>query len=288
MSDKAGVDRRRCAPGLAAVLATAAASAVLVSMLAAQQPRVRVNQIIEQFEQGRAAFGDEHWQFLSLTLSPFLRDDIETALADLRVEGARPRLTPIVRIPYWGEQQYQHMIKQFLSVGAMGIILPEVETAEQAARLVETMRYPPQRGARYPQPAGKRGCCPGAAPGYWGLSRPEYFQRSDVWPLNPDGELLALVMVESRTAIDNIDEILEVPGLAGVMVGPADLSLSLGVGTPGPDLRAPEVEAATATVARACVAHDALCGTFETSDVDARLAQGFKLFPYPRTGRAAR
>ena len=267
---------------LGTVLVAVAASGALVSSLAAQQPRGRVNQIIEQFEQGRPAFGDEHWQFLSLTLSPFLRDDIETALANLRVEGSRPRLTPIVRIPYWGEQQYQHMIKQFLSVGAMGIIVPEVETAEQAARLVETMRYPPQRGARYPEPVGKRGCCPGVAPAYWGLSRLEYFQRSDVWPLNPDGELLALVMIESGTAIENIDEILEVPGLGGVLVGPADLSLSLGAGTPEPNLRAPEVEAATATVARACVAHNALCGTFETSDVDARLAQGFRLFPFAR------
>ena len=284
MRYEAGGGGRRIAPGLGVVLA-AAVFGVLAASLAAQQPHVRVNQIIEQFEQGNAAFGEEHWQFLSLTLSPFLRDDIEQAMADLRVEGERPRLTPIVRIPYWGVQQYQHMIKQFLSVGAMGIIVPEVETAEQAARLVEAMRYPPQRGARYPEPAGKRGCCPGAAPAYWGLSRDAYFERSDVWPLNPDGELLALVMVESQTAIDNIDAILSVPGLAGVMVGPADLSLSLGVGTPGPNLRAPEVEEATATVARACVAHNALCGTFETSDVDQRLAQGFKLFPYPRGGR---
>ena len=286
MGSKAGVDRRRMAPGPATVLvAFAAACGVLVSSLAAQQPRARVNQVIEQFEQGNAAFGEEHWQFLSLTLSPFLRDDIEQAMEALRVEGDRPRLTPIVRIPYWGEQQYQHMAKQFLSVGAMGIIVPEVETPEQAAKLVENMRYPPQRGARYPEPVGKRGCCPGAAPAYWGLTRDEYFARSDVWPLNPDGELLALVMVESRTAIDNIDAILSVPGLAGVMVGPADLSLSLGVGTPGPNLRAPEVEEATATVARACVAHNAICGTFETSDVEQRLEQGFKIFPYPRTGR---
>ena len=281
MRNDAFGDRRRFGPGLVTVVVAAAAAGVLVSNVAAQQPRVRVNQIIEQFEQGLPAYGGEHWQFLSLTLSPFLRDDIETAMADLRVEGARPRQTPIVRIPYWGEQQYQHMIKQFLSVGAMGIIVPEVETPEQAARLVELMRYPPQRGARYPEPVGKRGCCPGVAPAYWGLSRLEYFQRSDLWPLNPDGELLALVMIESRTAIDNIDEILEVPGLSGVLVGPADLSLSLGVGTPEPNTRAPEVEAATATVARACVAHNALCGTFENSDVDARIAQGFKLFPFP-------
>ena len=284
MRNKAIVGWKCFGPGLiGTVLAAIAASGVLVSNVAAQ-PRVRVNQIIEQFEQGRPAFANEHWQFLSLTLSPFLLDDLETTLASLRPSGSsRPLQTPIVRIPYWGDQQYQHMVKQLLSVGAMGIIVPEVETKEQAAKLVETMRYPPQRGAKYPQPVGKRGCCPGDAPRYWGLSRLEYMQRSDVWPLNPDGELLALVMIESRTAIENIDEILEVPGLGGVLIGPADLSLSLGVGTPEPNLLAPEVEAATATVAKACVAHQALCGTFEMSDVNARLAQGFKLFPLPRT-----
>ena len=266
------------------ILAATAASGALVSTLTAQQPRARLNQIIEQFEQGRPAYANEHWVFFTLTNNPFFIDDLETTLADLRPEGSsRPRMTPIVRIPYWGDQQYQHMIKQLLSVGVMGIIVPEVETKEQAAKLVETMRYPPQRGAKYPVPAGSRGCCPGDAPRYWGLSRLEYMQRSDVWPLNPEGELLAIVMIESRTAIENIDEILEVPGLGGVLIGPHDLSLSLGVGTPDSNPTAPEVEAATATVARACVAHQALCGTFEMSDVDARLAQGFKLFPLPRT-----
>ena len=260
---------------------------LLASSLGAQQTAgttpQRVNRIIEQFEQGRPAVANQHWQFLSLTLSPFLLDDLEAALAALRPAGSsRPVQTPIVRIPYWGEQQYQHMIKQLLSVGVMGIIVPEVETAEQAAKLVETMRYPPQRGSNSPEPVGTRGCCPGAAPDYWGLSRSEYFQRSDVWPLNPEGELLALVMIESQTAVDNIEEILDVPGLGGVLIGPADLSLSLGVGTPGPNLRAPEVEAATETVARACVARGALCGTFEMSDVDARFEQGFRLFPLPQ------
>jgi HpcH/HpaI aldolase/citrate lyase family len=97
------------------------------------------------------------------------------------------------------------------------------------------MRYPPQRGSKYPEPAGDRGCCPAApgdAPRYWGLSLHEYFLRSDVSPVNPDGELLALVMVESHEAIKNIDGILSVPGLGGLLIGPHDLSLSLGVGLP--------------------------------------------------------
>ena len=283
MKTRAIVGGKRFGPRLFGTILAVMAFGVLVSSLAAQQPSARLNQIIEQFEQGRPAFANEHWHFFTLTNSPFLADDLEELLASLRPEGSsRPSLTPIVRIPYWGDQAYQHIIKQLLSVGVMGIIVPEVETKEQALKLVETMRYPPHRGAKYPEPAGKRGCCPGDAPRYWGLSRPEYMQRSDVWPLNPDGELLAFVMIESRTAIENIDEILEVPGIGGALIGPHDLSMSLGVGTPDSNPFAPEVEAATATVAKACVAHEALCGTFEMSDVDARLAQGFKLFPLPR------
>jgi 2-keto-3-deoxy-L-rhamnonate aldolase RhmA len=51
-----------------------------------------------------------------------------------------------VQIPYWGNQDYQHMIKQVLSVGVMGIIVPEVETKAQAFKLVQTLRYASQRG----------------------------------------------------------------------------------------------------------------------------------------------
>jgi 2-keto-3-deoxy-L-rhamnonate aldolase RhmA len=70
------------------------------------------------------------------------------------------------------------------------------------------------------------------------------------------------------------------PGLIGLH----DLSLSLGVGLPESNPGAPEVEAATAAVAKACVAHKTLCGTFSTTkDVNARVARGFKLFPLPRS-----
>jgi len=277
--------RKRFGPRpIGMVLAVAAALGVLASTLAAQQagkPR-RINQIIEQFEQGKPAIANEHWVFFTLTNSLFALDDLEKMFADLRVEGGRPRLTPVVRIPYWGEQSYQHMIKPLLTHGAMGVIVPEVHTKEQALKLVQSMRYPPQKGAKYIQPVGNRGCCPGDAPRYWGLSLHEYFVRSDVWPMNPEGELLALVMVESREAIENVNAILSVPGIGGVLIGPHDLSLSLGVGLPESNPGAPEVEAATATVAKACVARKALCGTF-MPDFDKRLAQGFKLFPLPRT-----
>ncbi len=247
--------------------------------------KVRLNQIIEQLEQGKPAFMTEHWQFIEMEHSPYQIDQVTKILTELRPEGAaRPRLTPIVRIPPEGDEVIKSTVKQVLDQGAMGIIVPNVRTREEAARIVEAMRYPPQRGAKFPQPVGIRGWGPTRAAAYWRLDNSEYARRADVWPLNPDGELLAIAMIESREAIQNIDAILSVPGLS-VLVGPADLSLSLGVGNPGGNPTAPEVEAATATVARACVARKtAACGTFESPNPRARLAQGFKFFPRSSSG----
>ena len=73
----------------------------------------------------------------------------------------------------------------------------------------------------------------------------EYGVKADLWPLNPGGELLAVAMIESAEAIKNIDQILSVPGLGGILIGPSDMSMDMGVGK-GPGLAdpaAPEVEA---------------------------------------------
>jgi 4-hydroxy-2-oxoheptanedioate aldolase len=264
-----------------------------------------LNQIIEQFEQGLPAFYGEHWVYFGIEHNPFLIDDaggrqrwfprdlplandLKTMLANLRPEGStRPRLTTVVRIAQEGNEEFNAVVKQLLDVGVFGIILPGVDNAEQARRLVRAMRYPPQRDAKYPEPAGLRGWAPGLAMRYWGLTDVEYAQKADVWPLNPDGELLALVMIETREAVKNIEAILSVPGLGGALVGPYDLSLSLGVGTPAPNPAAPEVQAAVEIVAKACVAHKMLCGAFGSlaeADVKATVARGFKLFPTRGSG----
>ena len=247
---------------------------------AGAKPAGRLNQIIEQLEQNKPAFANEHWQLLEMEHGPYQIDQVVKILADLRPEGAaRPRLTPVVRIPLEGDEVFKSMVKQLLDQGVMGIIVPHVESADQARKVVEAMRYPAQRGSKYPKPDGVRGWGPTRASRYWGLDNPGYAQKADVWPLNPQGELFAIVMIESRPAIDNIDAILSVPGLGGILIGPADLSLSLGVGNPGGFPAAPEVEAATATVAKACAARKTVaCGTFESPNVQARIGQGFKLF----------
>ncbi len=254
-------------------------------------------------------FYGEHWVYFGIEHNPFLLDDVggrarwfpkdipyssdlKTMLANLRPEGStRPRLTPVVRIAQEGNEEFNSAVKQLLDVGVFGIILPGVETSAHALKLVRAMRYPPQRGAKHREPIGVRGWGPALARQYWGLPDLDYAQRADVWPLNPDGELLAIVMIETREAVANIEEILSVPGIGGALVGPYDLSLSLGVGTPAPNPAAPEVLSAMDTVAKSCVAHHMLCGAFGAlaeADVNATVARGFTLFPTRGSGSPPR
>ena len=268
--------RAAWAIGLAVALGAGLATAP------AAQESGRLNRIIEQFEAGEAALANEHWRIVSLEHNPFLVDDLEAFLGELVEQGgARPRLTPIVRIPHEADQAYHHVVKQILDAGAMGIVLPQVRTAAEVDHLVRAMRYPPQAGAAHPEPRGRRGWGPTGARRVWNMDNDEYARRADVWPLNPDGELLAIVMIETRESVENIDEILQVPGLGGVLIGPSDLSLSLGVGTPAANPRAPEVEEAIEAVGQACMRHNSLCGIYTGSDVEARGKQGYKLFPVP-------
>jgi hypothetical protein len=173
--------------------------------------RGRLNQIIAQFEQGKPAFANEHWRLFGIEHNPFAIDDLKKGLVDLRPSGStRPRMTPIVRIEYEGDQDFKHAVKQYLDVGVMGIIVPHVNTAEEARRLVSAMRYPHQKVlAKVPkEPIGIRGVAAGRAGDYWGLTPDEYATKADVWPLNPEGELLAIVMIEDIKAMKNLRDIL--------------------------------------------------------------------------------
>jgi 4-hydroxy-2-oxoheptanedioate aldolase len=125
------------------------------------------------------------------------------------------------------------------------------------------------------EPAGKRGSGAANAAWAWGISGEEYERRSDLWPLNPEGDLLAIVMVETAEGLKNLDEILSVPGVGMVFIGAAgDLHLSLGVSRD-----APEVEAARQTILKGCLAHNVACGMTPTSAADAvrRIDEGWKM-----------
>ncbi|PCJ23694.1 MAG: hypothetical protein COA96_11105 [SAR86 cluster bacterium] len=257
-----------------------------------------INTIIERFEAGLPSFQGpgEHWCNLpGIEGNPFSYPLIEQALIDLKPPGAdKPDCFPVVRIDYQADQEYKHIVASLLNRGLGGIIIPTLDSVGDVINAVAAMRLPPRRNApenlRYPY--GVRGWNAGPAYRYWGLNADQYATIADVWPLNPQGELMVFIMIETPTAVREIRNILAVPGLSGVLIGAADLSMSMGLGKPGPDYFHPEVEAAVAEVAAACVEMGKLCGAYinpaegvcpdTVCGVEYRVKQGFRLFT---TGR---
>lgn len=154
-------------------------------------------------------------------------------------------------------------------------MFPMVENRDQALNAVSSMRYPRPLDSDIREPRGRRGRSPGIATWYWGIGGGEYFEKADVWPLNGDGNLLAIIQIESPGAVERIDEIATTPGVGVLFIGPSDLSTQMGYGdNPG----APEVEEAIQTVLSACLRYDVPCAiTTGAGSVEARLRQGFRM-----------
>jgi len=117
------------------------------------------------------------------------------------------RIACIVRVPVRDEGE----IKRILDVGAQGIIVPQVNTAEEAAEVVRFCRYPP---------IGGRGVGLGRAQGY-GFQFPEYVASAN-------DDVVVIVQAEHKLAVDNIQSIVQVPGIDCVLLGPYDLAASYG------------------------------------------------------------
>jgi len=175
-------------------------------------------------------------------------------LQAMRASGA----VPMARVP-WLEPG---VIMKVLDAGAYGVICPMVNTAEQAAEFVSYLRYPP---------LGQRS---------FGPTRVSFAAGAN-YGAEANGEILGFAMIETADGIANLDAIAATPGLDGIYVGPADLTLGLTQGrlAPGFDREEPEMIAALQRIAGACKAHGiraALhCGT---ADYAARaIGWGFEM-----------
>jgi len=255
----------------------------------------RINRFIELMESKRPAFGifssnvslragasiaSSKLDFVIVDLehSPYDPTRLEsylvgmTAKADVLKNGLQTQTVPLVRVPAAGREQLQFVIKQVLDLGPLGVVVPHVDTAEDALATVQACRFPQLKGEPDYKPQGKRGIGYGWAARQWGLPGGEYAKRADLWPLDPQGELLLWVMIESDAAVQNIRAIAATPGISGLFVGPSDLAFSLGV-----PLGDPAVEKAIETIVDAAkeakVPLGTLCGGGE---VEKRLAQGFQ------------
>jgi 4-hydroxy-2-oxoheptanedioate aldolase len=193
----------------------------------------------------------------------------------LKKGNAQPNVAIFARFAPYGREQAQWFVKQALDIGLMGVIFNGIDDPEQALLAVRNMRYPQKRTSKYPEPKGLRGYAPGMAVWSWGVPDAEYERRADVWPLNPDGDLLAIMMIETAEGLKNADAIAAVPGVGAIFVGAGgDLHQYLGVET-----NSPEVEQAFQTILKACLAHNVACGitALNGNDIAKRLREGWKM-----------
>jgi 4-hydroxy-2-oxoheptanedioate aldolase len=134
-------------------------------------------------------------------------NDLRSLLSQLQAVQAYP-ICPVVRLPVADAV----LLKQFLDVGVQNVLVPLIETAEQAASVVRAVRYPPKGG---------RGV--GSA-----LARASRWNRDAGYLASADDGITVLVQVETRRGLDQLERIVAVDGIDGVFVGPADLAASLG------------------------------------------------------------
>src|ERR1700693_1897351 len=157
-----------------------------------------------------------------------LRDSLQFMLNRgqiARSGSVAPAVTPLVRIPPNGAEKAQWQAKQALDLGAYGIVWPHISTVDQAYNAVGACRYPRLSTAKIFQPSGIRGDAPVAAARYWGIAQQDYYRKADVWPLDPQGEILVVLMIEDTQGIANLTDILKsVPGIGLVLIGEGDLS----------------------------------------------------------------
>ncbi|MBP0482215.1 HpcH/HpaI aldolase family protein [Sagittula salina] len=164
------------------------------------------------------------WQHGALDYS-----DLLPMLQAIRASG----VTPMVRVPWLDPTS----VMKALDAGAMGIICPMISTRQQAEDFVSYMRYPPQGQRSYgPTRAGF------AMPGYG---------------VGMNDHVLALAMIETKEGVENLEEIAATPGLDGLYVGPADLTLGTQDGRlpPGFDREEPEMTTLIRRIATACKAN---------------------------------
>lgn len=173
-----------------------------------------------------------------------------TMLQGISTTGAMP----MARVP-WNDPA---RLMKILDAGAYGVICPMVNTRAEAEALVRACKYPP-RGYRS-----------------WGPVRASLYAGADYGD-HANDDIVVMPMIETAEAMKNLDEILSVPGVDGVYVGPSDLSLALGLKPRLDQTDAPVVEAQQ-KIAEACKRHGVVAGIHNSTAAYAlkMIAQGYQ------------
>jgi 4-hydroxy-2-oxoheptanedioate aldolase len=182
------------------------------------------------------------WILLDTEHSP---NELPGLLQQLQAMG-RGTATPVVRAA-WNDPV---LIKRILDIGAQSVLLPYVQTAQEAERAVQSVRYPPN---------GIRGVSAG--------SRSSQYGRVTDYQRRADAEICLLLQVETQAALDQLEAIAAVAGIDGIFIGPADLAASLGhLGDP----QHPEVQTALRDAAARLGRVGKAAGILTVVEADAR------------------
>lgn len=216
----------------------------------------RINKAIELLEQGQPVYatGTEEVSYeagramaqtwadlirVGMEHGPFDMAGLRDFMRGLKDGGPTPsgHLTPTVTVelPVLGTSEAvtranAWMFAQALATGVHGILFCHANEPESLRVFIEASRYPfPQQGVGAGLGVGQRGSAAQKGAGsIWGLTGPEYVEKADVWPLNPNGELLMGIKVENRIALENVEKTTQVPGIAYAEWGPGDMGFSFG------------------------------------------------------------
>jgi 4-hydroxy-2-oxoheptanedioate aldolase len=194
-------------------------------------------------------------------------------------KSSSPRMTHAlaVKTPAVGPdsvyaRSIENVSKQ-LNAGASILNFVKLESADELRRGIAAMRFKSKGGTR-PDDVG-------SAPAYWGLTEAQYREKADVWPLNPNGELVAAPIVESRLGVENIREIAAVKGVGVVVIGAGTLNGVYRGDTPG-------FEAAVAKILAACKEFNVACGyPVDERNVDEIVKRGFNFLIIQQWGEGA-
>lgn len=173
-------------------------------------------------------------------------------------------LTPLVRV----REVSRPAILKPLDIGAKGLIVPCIETVEQAKKVVEYGKF---------SPIGKRGFCP-SRKDYWGYSHPQG-QPIEVGMQKENENTLLILQCETVGCLENIETIVSMDGVDGIFIGPFDLSISMGI--PG-QFDNPEFLKAVERILAACKKYNKISSVFtgKFDDIDKYYKQGFDIVAY--------
>lgn len=164
-------------------------------------------------------------------------------------------------------------IGQQLNLGVSGVMFVSVESAEEVRTGLAAMRFKSQGGTRSDDV--------GMAPSVWGLSEAEYKAKADLWPLNPQGELINWTIVESKEGLANVREIAAVKGIGVLWPGAGTLRGVFSTTDANGQRKTDEAawEAAIQQVLAACKEFNVACGyPANANDIEMRMKQGFSVF----------